>query len=170
MVEDRASFEVKSKFTFVNIGDNNDDNDLRGPLIEMVDRPLAFDQTNYFTRITENLRQYYNSPSKFQLAGIIFTAFLDPFMQNITLALLFLYMMGEVYVNESLATALSFFICTYLVVTFISSFILALLFTARENARKLKWLQVLLCILNLEYFLFVFVPSVSNYYYIHEIF
>ena len=72
--------------------------------------------------------------------------------------------------NSQLQTALSFFVCTYIVCTFIASFILGVSFTARHDSRKLKWFQVLVCMFNLEYFLFVFVPQVQNHYFYNDVY
>ena len=118
----------------------------------------------------ENLRQYYNAPTQMQILGLIVTAFLDPFMQNSTIILLSLYMGKSSFYTEQVQTALSFFICTYFAVTFISSLVIGISISARHHSRELKWVQILVCILNLVYFLFVFVPSVQNHYFYNEIY
>lgn len=70
---------------------------------------------------------------------VLLIALVDPVIQNGFLYLLFKYLYTMEFVNATCYDAMGFFVFAYLVVTIISAIGIGLSFTARHNAKSLKW-------------------------------
>ncbi|CDW84314.1 e3 ubiquitin-protein ligase nrdp1-like [Stylonychia lemnae] len=131
---------------------------------------LQIEQAGYFMRVSENIKQYYNYPTRIQVFFIILTALFDPIMQNSVMFLLIHYLSTQTFLSYRIKNSFLTFFSAYVFFTFICALVISLSIKPRREPRGAKFIQLIISIFSLQYFMFVFMPWVQNYYTYQDLF